>query len=170
MRNSRGILVGSLILGGLVVTMGRFAEPVVAQVRAALVKDVDNGARQPFAAQAAPPFLGSSSNATGTFLTVPAGKRGVIEHFSCVNYASAGNTFIRLELRFVTAGLQRQHEFVATNTGPSFVAGVDVWTVSQPVRAYADPETAIQLTAVRRVPGTDGVECYITGHFVDLTP
>jgi len=106
---------------------------IVAQVRAALVKDVDNGAGQSFGASASPSFAASSITASEDFLTVPAGTQAVVEHLSCINYASVTNSFVRLEIGFVTAGVSRLHQFVATNAGPSLVSGISVWTVSRDV-------------------------------------
>lgn len=94
----------------------------------------------------------------------------MVEHFSCINYADASNSFVRLEIRFVTSGLSSRQQFVATYAGASLVSGINVWTVSEPVTAYADPGTQIDLSAIRRNAGTAGLECYITGHYVDLTP
>ena len=170
MRRRYPLLLGAFALGVAAIVGSMFAEPVVAQVRAALVKDVDNGARQPFGASASPVFAASTITASGDFLTVPAGKRAVVEHFSCINYASTTNSFVRLELSFVTAGVSTWHQFVAANAGPSLISGIDIWTVSQPLKAYADPGTVINLSAIRRNTASAGLECYITGHYVDLTP
>src|SRR5262245_28788450 len=72
MKNSMFTL--AVVLAVLAV-LGRFyAEPVIAQVRAALVQNVDEPGRNPFA-------VASSSQNFGLF-TVPAGKRYVIEGFS----------------------------------------------------------------------------------------
>lgn len=166
MQASRTRLV---IAAALIVALGivaLVARPAMAQLRAALVKDVDNPARQPFAAGAFPSFSGRL--AAESFLTVPAGKRGVIEHVSCVNVLDASNNFVRLQVDVTTDGNLNSHQFVHSNVGPS-IGDLEVWSFSQPVRVYADPGTEVELNVFRRVgTGSGNVECYISGHYVDL--
>lgn len=144
---------------------------VVAQIRAALIKDVDNPARQPFSASTnIVAFKSGDVVLSETIMTVPAGKRAVLEHCSCINYLEAGNNFIRFELRYVSGGVNARHQFVHTRVGVSFSPTIDIWSFSQPVRAYADAGTAITIEALRRsVTGSGAIECYISGHFVDPT-
>src|SRR5258708_30270651 len=68
------ILIASTLL------IGVFAKPVWAQVRAALVRDVDNPALAPFSGTVRFSFSGLNTQALLT--TVPAGKRLVVEHVS----------------------------------------------------------------------------------------
>jgi hypothetical protein len=154
------VLATGTILGGIL------AEPVWAQVRAALIKDVDNPARQPFAAT-----TGLSNITVGfaleTILTVPAGKRAVVEHVSCLNFLPTGDNFVRFELIYTSGGALTRHELVNTPHGPSFVGGIDLWAVSQPIRAYADPSTTLEVSLLRRLSGNAGYECYVSGHYVD---
>lgn len=137
-----------------------------AQTRAALVKDVDSPASQPFAAASSPSFSGLT--ATGTLMTVPAGKRAVVEHFSCIDFLDAANNFVRMELSYTLGGTLRQHQFIHTPVGASLASGINVWSLSQPVRLYADAGTAIQVRAIRRSStGSAGIECYVSGFYVD---
>jgi hypothetical protein len=159
------VAIGS-VLGGVL------SEPVVAQVRAALIKDVDSPARQPFAVGTTiTDFAGGSNSLSDTVLTVPAGKRAVVEHVSCINYIDTANNWIRFEMRYTSAGAASKHQFVHTYVGPSFSSGIDIWSFSQPVRAYADPSTTITIAALRRSgSGAGGIECYVSGHYVDNAP
>jgi hypothetical protein len=156
------VVVGSILGGGL-------GEPVLAQVRAALIKDVDNPARQPFAVGTGiTDFAVGSNSVSDTVLTVPAGKRAVVEHVSCINYVETANSWVRFEMNYTSAGAASRHQFVLTRVGPSFAAGIDIWSFSQPVQAYADPSTAITITALRRLSsGAGAIECYVSGHYVD---
>lgn len=141
--------------------------PSSAQTRPALVKDVDSPASQPFAASATPGFSGISAN--GTILTVPAGKRAVVEHFSCINFLDTGNNFVRLELGYTLDGATRRQQFVHDRVGTSLISGIDVWSFSQPVRLYADAGTAILVNALRRSgTGSGGIECHLSGHYVSV--
>lgn len=154
-----------LVLGAALVAL-LASSPAPAQTRPALVKDVDSPASQPFGAVATPPFSGLG--ATGTLLTVPAGKRAVVEHFSCINFLDSANNFVRLELHYTVGGILRRQQFVHERVGTSLIAGIDVWSFSQPVRVYADAGTAIQVSAIRRSStGSAGIECHISGHYVD---
>lgn len=140
-----------------------------AQTRAALVKDVDSPASQPFAFSSGSTAFGASSLSLELpLITVPAGKRAVVEHVSCINYLASGNNFVRMEIGFVTGGVSRRHQFVHDYVGGSLLSGVDIWSFSQPVRLYADAGTAIRMSALRRsTSGSGGVECDISGHYVD---
>lgn len=139
-----------------------------AQTRAALVKDVDSPASQPFAFSSSPVGFGSSLSLELPLITVPAGKRAVVEHVSCINFLASGNNFVRMEIGFVTGGVSRRHQFVHDFVGGSLISGIDIWSFSQPVRLYADAGTAIRMSALRRsASGSGGVECDISGHYVD---
>jgi hypothetical protein len=147
------------------------AEPLIAQVRAALVKDVDNPSRQPFSARVDGSFGSSTSVSGAVLLTVPAGKRAAIEHLSCINFLDQANNWIRFQISYTSGGAGASHQFVHTFVGQSFASGVNVWSFSEPVRAYADPSTTVSIEALRRTAtGLAGIECYASGHYVDLTP
>jgi hypothetical protein len=140
-----------------------------AQTRAALVKDVDSPASQPFAASSGVVnFPAGSSNASSTLLTVPAGKRAILEHVSCIDFLETGNNFVRMEMRYTLGGVAQRHQFVHTRVGTSLIGSIDVWSFSQPVRLYADAGTILQMAALRRsTTGSGGIECQISGHYVD---
>ena len=171
-KSKRFLAVASVVAGGCVLFGGFLAKPVVAQLRAAFVKDLNNAAYQPFAADSGiKSFPSNVGSIDEDLLTVPAGKRAVIEHFSCIDFLTSTNNFVRMELRYTVGGTNSTHEFVHTNVGGSFVSGVDVFSLSQPVQAYADPSTTISVFASRRSStGTGGIECKISGHYVDTTP
>jgi hypothetical protein len=103
-------------------------------------------------------------------LTVPAGKRAVIEHVSCIDFLASGNNFVRMQLTYTLGGTAKAMQFVHDFVGASFAPGVDVWSFSQPVRAYADPGTVVSMSALRRsVSGTGDIECELSGYYVDTT-
>jgi len=170
--NLRRWLVVAAILAAVGSMLAVTPTNVVAQIRAALVKDADNPARQPFSASTGiVRFATDSASASAPLLTVPSGKRAVVEHLSCINYLAVGNNFVRFELLSTTGGSAARHQFVHTNVGTSFTAEADIWSFSQPVQAYADPATEISVSALRRSSASlGGVECYASGYYVDLTP
>lgn len=161
----RSMRLGIVLAAGVIALLTSL--PSSAQTRPALVKDVDSPAGQPFAASATPGFSGLT--ATETLLTVPAGKRAVVEHFSCINFLDVGNNFVRMELRYTLGGVERRQQFVHERVGTSLISGIDVWSFSQPVRLYADAGTAIQVSAIRRSgTGSGGIECHVSGHYVNV--
>jgi len=166
----RSELIAAAAIATALVVGAASVEPLMAQIRAALVKDVDNGARQPFGVQALD-FSFTATGGSADALTVPAGKRAVIEHVSCVDFLDASNNWVRMEMLFTSNGIGSRLQFVHERVGTSFSAGTDVWSFSQPVRAYADPGTTVSIAASRRLTsGLAGFECYLSGHYVDLAP
>jgi hypothetical protein len=163
-------VVAAVVLGGAALLGGMIARPVWAEIRAAFVRDVDNPALQPLSASSGlVTFAPGSISANVALLSVPAGKRAVVEHFSCINYLASANNFVRFELEYTSNGETERHQFVHTRVGASLVGGIDVWSFSQPVSAYADPGTSMEITAIRRsTAGQGGIECYASGHYVDL--
>lgn len=175
MKKSSMCLRGSMLFVSVFLfTLGMlgvfFTDDAAAQTRPALVRDVDNGARQPFSASnSIVNFDTGNVSMTQTLLAVPAGKRAVVEHVSCINYLEAGNNFVRFEMQYTASGGPARHQFVNTRVGTSFVGSIDVWSFSQPVQAYADPSTPISINALRRsTTGSGGIECYISGYYVDF--
>lgn len=157
------------ILAGAAILSVLLAEPVAAQTRAALVRDVDRAAAQPFSVNRANTFVTGSTSLTVDLLTVPAGKRAVMENLSCIDYLPTGVNFVRMELSFTTDGRVALQQFVHDFVGASFSPGVDVWSFNQPMRAYADPGSTISVRALRRTTaGLGGVECDLSGHYVDV--
>jgi len=89
MKNKILTLAAALVL---VAVVGKFyAQPVMAQVRAALVQDVDQPARAPFQATVAI----NVNNFTFTPVAIPAGKRLVIDYVSMSGAAQTSGAYIQ---------------------------------------------------------------------------
>lgn len=100
MKNRLLTLAGALLL---LAVLGKFyAKPVLAQVRAALVQDVDQPARAPF--QVAVPI--NINNFTFTPVSIPTGKRLVIDYISTDGAAQTAGSYIQpiIILSSVVAG------------------------------------------------------------------
>ena len=155
------------LLGGLA-----FSLPVYAQFSSP-VRDVDNGARQPVN------FVGNivvpNGNQTGfnnTAVTIPAGKRLVIETISSNGLAPSG------ELGLVTIGLtsgagtaagatSATHTIpvvkITSTFGGDFIGGIGAF------RMYADAGSTVTIHYERGgFSGSGGVSVNITGHYVNL--
>ncbi len=139
-------------------------------VRVQNVGSADNPALQGFAANTGTrSFAGGNSTNSQTLMTVPAGKRAVVEHVSCIDFLEAGNNFVRMELRYTLNGATQLHQFVHEHVGTSLVSTIDVWSFSQALRVYADPGSDISVFAIRRTTtGSGGIECQASGHFVTV--
>jgi hypothetical protein len=117
---------------------------VVAQIRAALVQDVENPAQNPFLAS------GSGSNqqyVTNFFFSldpsVPVGKRLAIEFVSISCSASATDEISRANLWITKKGTGGGYSSYAmpiplTKQGIDSFSGKTVWAAAQPVRLYSD--------------------------------
>jgi hypothetical protein len=168
MIDKRALLSRLAVLGGLA-----FSLPVYAQYSTPM-HDVDNGARQPvnFAAS----IVVNSGNQIGsnnTAVTIPAGKRLVIETLSFFGFVTIGETgYIRIQ---VTAG-------AGTAAGATSVAHIiplvklsadpisDYLGGNAALRMYADAGSTVTVTYQRGTTGTnaESMQMFITGHFVNL--
>lgn len=89
MKNKLLSLAGALVL---LAVLGKFyAKPVLAQVRAALVQDVDQPARAPF--QVTVPI--NINNFTFSPVTIPAGKRLVVDYVSLSGAAQTAGSYVQ---------------------------------------------------------------------------
>jgi hypothetical protein len=123
-----------------------FAKPLMAQVRAALVQNVDEPARNPFLIRL------SGSSPGGNFIdvppfTVPAGKRYVVEHYSAFCSVGSGGFLqaiqVSTDLPTSTPGI--------FNSGQAYAAGLfyapAAWVASGDARMYAEQNSPIELEA-----------------------
>jgi len=145
----------------LVAVLGKFyAKPLMAQVRAALVKNVDEKGRNPY----------QQSGATGcgsglcdfTFPAVPAGKRLVVEHVSAnifVNTGGVNATFLEGAGGFTVYSLPGRA--MAT---PQLIG------VNEQVLAYFEAgQTPFYRVAFSTPDASDSYSVAMSGYLVDLT-
>jgi hypothetical protein len=132
MKNRLLTFAGALAL--LAVLGHVYAKPLLAQVRAALVQNVDEPGRNPIAL--------ASGSVTGDdfFFTVPTGKRYVIETFSgvCDTPADFPLTAIGINANGINAFAQPFLYFVPT-------ASTKRWIAHTTTRLYADPGSKITI-------------------------
>ena len=89
MKNRLLTFAGAL---ALLAVLGKFyAPPLMAQVRAALVQDVDQPARAPFQAT----VTVNANNFTNTAVSIPSGKRLVIDYVSLSGAAGTTGAYIQ---------------------------------------------------------------------------
>jgi hypothetical protein len=156
MKNRLFTLAGLLVV---LAVLGRFyAEPLYAQVRAALVQNTDEPGRNP--------FVVSSTSTTG-FWVVPAGKRYVIETLSASCSVDNTGFLSSIRLSAVAGGAiqvaQIPANFQDTN---GFVSGhaVSLWFGTGSMHVYADPGTGFAVVPSSNFSQTGAVvrDCNIS--------
>ena len=143
-------VLGMLVVACVVVV--EFApKNVVAQVRAALVRDADEPARQSVVIRKF-----TSSSIFEAVYTVPAGKKFVLEHMNCTSLGP--NLFAGVYLgNFTHANIAHAVPIISN------AAGVTIADSS--ARFYYDPGTDVNL----RIFTSDATTCTLTGYTVDLS-
>jgi hypothetical protein len=145
----------------LLAVLGHFyAKPLLAQVRAALVKNLDEPGRNPYAQNVrGDSTAGGCQSAT---ITVPANRRLVIEN---VTFEASGSSDVSFELETnvldTTLGFNRRIFL------PASQAGSGIFIVNDPVLAYLEPGTTFVMN------GVTNLGCHfngtVFGHLIDLT-
>lgn len=154
------------LAGGLALlaVLGKFyAVPLIAQVRAAVVKNIDEKGRIPYQeTQNGTCQVGSNRFCTVNFSAIPAGKRLVLEHVSAlVNVFSPGVTAQRAVLTVNAPGNYLPMQSDAYGA-----------TLNAQVLLYEDagltpPILHIALNGSSN--GSDGVLATISGYLIDLS-
>ena len=162
MRNR--LLLGAAALASLI-ALGHFAaKPLLAQIRAALIKNIDERGRSPYMVNA-----NCSANATecdASFPAVPANKRFVVEYANGHFIAPSGQFSVAfLSPEGATDSLVLLTHLEATNLG------YDSYTISMPAVFYYESGFAPSWHIFVNKPGPSGFEGYLTlsGYLVDLT-
>jgi hypothetical protein len=175
------VMAGILAAAGVVSSM--IAEDAIAQIRAALVKNVDAPGRAPY--QQMVPFAPGSFGASCpgafpwtacvvSFPPVPAGKRLVVEHVTMM--------FHGFQPTFFTVGNQStSDDFPDPFTGshvavmkPDFASGGNTnagprWFIDRPIRVYFEPGDTPKLTVGSTGIGGGPGKASIHGYLIDAT-
>jgi hypothetical protein len=161
MRNRLLTLAGAF---ALLAVLGKFyAAPVLAQVRAALVKNIDERGRTPFTQHLNCDNTGSTG-CQAFFSAVPANKRLVIEHVNgavqtASNLSNVAFGSALATLQFIPFQLQS-------------TAGADnIYIANQPLLAYFEAGQAPFYFVIIQPGATEFIngQLTITGYSVDLT-
>lgn len=139
------------------------AKPLLAQVRATLVRDIDTPALAPFRANIEYPMC--CINDQRRVVTVPAGKRLVVEHISFYSSAQTGDEII--------FGALRNGQFgslvVVFELHPPHVSASSGFTIqegSQPVKAYFEPGDDVWVSVSKSTGLSRNVQVQVNGYFV----
>ena len=122
-----------------------------------LVRDVDKSARTFFEENASVQLPSGLTGKAVPIITVPAGKRAVIETITVQVLVPPGQT--------PSANLNL-HALCVTRQGP--FAGGDLWTGTHPIRIYSEPEQ-VRVVGMARSPATGEANASftITGYLED---
>lgn len=157
--------LGAAALSVLAILGSMVAEPAWAQVRAAMVRDVDAPALAPATFRASLNFIAINQQALIT--TVPTGKRLVIEN---VSYFSSGAN----EGQLILLGL-RNSEFGAfvlyAPINPPHVSAdsrLSIQDGSFPTTVYFEAGQQVWLSASRSNGSLRDLTVIVTGHYVTL--
>jgi hypothetical protein len=136
-------------------------------VVAALVRDVDNPARQPFVSNCVATF-DSGGRVDCIFpLPVPLGKELVIEMFTAFIEMNSGQRPLTAEFNAVANGTGYALFYPLSFNGSSKTA--DYWAVQQPLtRAYADPNSNLACLVTANLLEGQFAHCYISGYLVNV--
>ena len=157
-------LLTALGLITVLATVAIWSEPrLLAAVKAALIRDVDNPAMQPFQA-AGSCSLGGGCCCGNNVYTVPSGKRAVVEYVSaqCPQFPSGFGCagFVQTTLN----GVMVSHSLRAVPASNGTFN-----TVGQQVRIYGDAGTVITAGGYSTGgPATGTINLAISGYLVDL--
>ena len=133
------------------------------------VRDVDNPAQQPFQRELDAHFTPGSSSATDS-LTVPAGKRLVIEFASeTVNLPTGQHMWLRIQT--TANGSTNQFTLMPSLVCPCGADSSDFLAGNQQVRLYADPGTTVSIVAnllLSTANTNTGADVVMSGHYVNI--
>jgi hypothetical protein len=152
------VLIAVTAVGGLIIQ-----EPLMAQVRAALVRDADNPDLAPFRGGAN--FALTTLNTQQLLTTVPAGKRLVIDYISYWTFGPNGDELVFAALRAGQFGpLQVLLEINPPHASAS--SGLNIQDGTQAVRAYFEAGEEVWVSASHNTGVTRQFEVRVHGHYV----
>jgi len=133
------------------------------------VRDVDNPAWHPFAAQQFGSWNDGAQQAGDTITTVPIGKRLVIEYVSVKGAVLTGQKMLAPGITLTTGGVVVSH-YLTTSAFQGVLTGRDIYVSSQEVRLFADQGTEVFGFAFRDSSTGNGgnVTFTISGYLVDM--
>ena len=162
----RGLAVAVLAIGALI-----HVAPAEAQTRPALVRDVDNGALQPFRTLISLSLAAGETTKTVNGPVVPAGKRLVIENVSV--WALMSSSADNVTGVWLTVPTASPLTFALMDPSPGerkiLAGGGAIAAYNRLVKLYYDPGETVQGQVF--FDGTNAlkiVNIYLNGHFVTL--
>lgn len=166
MNRWKGILWGTLAALAVTILLGSLGPSAMAQVRAAFVRNVDTPALQPFQSTVVLNF--AFVNEQQLVLTVPAGKRLVIDNISYSATMPVGTQLIFGALRVSEFGTFRQFLEISPphiSASPSFI----LQDRSAPARVYFEAGEEVWLSlSTSSGAANRSMRTTLSGYFITL--
>jgi hypothetical protein len=161
------LLITAIFVFTLAIVLHHFEKPVMAQVRAALVQNIDEPGRSPFILQIGCDSSGGNACYGTSSTAVPANKRFVVQYVS-------GNLDIFGSGTFDTGTVSSNAVTGSTlYLDPHFVVnafGFSTYTINMPVTAYfeAGQTPSIEIIGTFTAQSPSAIVT-LTGYLIDLT-
>lgn len=170
MKNWKNVVWMAAGVAALGIIGGMVGGPAVAQIRAALVRDVDNPALQPFRTQIAVTLLAADSSKTVNGPVVPAGKRLVIENASIWGLTQNADFVSGVWLTVPGANPATFTMLDPASTEKKVVSGsTNIYAYNRPVRLYYEPGETVQAQVFTEgASAGKTVNIYLNGYLVNL--
>ena len=162
MNKLKKLLIVVTVLGLFGILASTVAQPLWAQVRAALVRDIDTPALAPFQGEANMIF--STLNTQQLLTTVPAGKRLVVEHVSFLYGGNSGAQLVFLGLRKGQFGNTELYTQIQPPHA-SITPGISIQDGSEPVKAYFEAGDEVWVSA-SYTGGSANIDVQVSGYYV----
>jgi hypothetical protein len=162
MKNKTLQLAGVL---ALLAVIGKFyAVPAIAQVRAAIVQNRDEPARNFYSSQ-----LSCSINTSGycvvDYPAVPTGKRLIIQHVSSIETMPAQNTITSIDLRTKGGAIGA---FMNALPGPANIAGAAYYSTNDNVLVSYDAGAQPEFIVFTTSSANFTTVAIISGYMIDI--
>jgi len=163
MKNKLLTLAGALAL--LAVLGHYYAKPLLAQVRAALVQNVDEPGRNPI-----PLGFQTVTGTNFTNFSVPAGKRYVIEAFtgSCILDSASSVTAINFTAFNPASGATFGEVYAQAFRTVISTGGAGSWAASATTRLYVNPGSTIIILPITSGPPIQQCDLTVSGYVINL--
>jgi hypothetical protein len=162
-RAKKYLSVSAVLILTAAIVAAIFAKPVVAQVRAALVRDIDAPALAPF--RASVDFNLAALNDQRLLTTVPAGKRLVIEYISYWSYGPTSDQLVFGTLRTGQFG-PFAHIIQINPPHASATSTLFIQDASLPVKLYFEPGDEVWVSVSHNTGGSRQFQMFVNGYYV----
>ncbi len=132
-----------------------------------LVQSVNDGVT-PFHQTVTSTIPNGSVSGSG-IIAVPSGQRLVIEYASAFITVPAGQNIHQLDITTEIRGVRVPHYLTRNSNGTSF-SGSEVFTAGQPLRLYADGDTAVIFNVARNIAnGSGSLTVSVSGYLMKIS-
>jgi hypothetical protein len=167
MKRVRALILISMLLILGAVMLSFVPNRAIAQIRAALVRDIDERGRNPF--QQTGQCSGFSDTCSIAFTTVPANKRLVVEEVSSRSTVRSTVQILQSDLRNSQVGLLNNQPMYVIPQLQWSSGGTSQYVSNNRVVYYVEPGQTPVWNMITIGTGAILVDVTLTGYFVDLS-